>query len=41
MTEIETAIRRFDESLSTGNATPADEVLTPDWAVLRSQAEVR
>jgi hypothetical protein len=30
MTEAETAVRRFDESLSTGDATPVDEVLTPD-----------
>ena len=30
MTEAETAVRLFYESLSTGNATLADEVLTPD-----------
>ena len=30
MTEAETAVRRFHESLSTGNATLVDEVLTPD-----------
>ena len=30
MTEAETAIRRLYESLSTGNATLVDEVLTPD-----------
>jgi len=29
MTEAKTAVRRFYESLSTGNATLADEVLTP------------
>jgi len=28
MTETETAVRRFYKSLSTGNATLADEVLT-------------
>jgi hypothetical protein len=30
MTEAETAVGRFYESLSTGNATLVDEVLTPD-----------
>ena len=30
MTEAETAVRRFHESLSAGNATLADEILTPD-----------
>ena len=30
MIEPETAVRRFYESLSTGNATLADEVPTPD-----------
>jgi len=29
MTEAETAVRRFYESLSTGNANLADEVPTP------------
>ena len=29
MTEAKTAVRPFYESLSTGNATVADEVLTP------------
>ena len=30
MTQAETAVRRFYEPLSTGNATLADKVLTPD-----------
>jgi hypothetical protein len=30
MTEAKTAVRHFYESFSTGNATLADEVLTPD-----------
>ena len=30
MTEAETAVRRFYKSLSTRNATLADEVLMPD-----------
>jgi len=29
MTEAETAVRRFYESMSTGTATLVDEVLTP------------
>lgn len=31
MTEIETTLRRFYETLCTGDATAVDEVLTPDW----------
>jgi hypothetical protein len=35
---IETAVRRFHESLSTGNATLVDEVLTPDAKASRCPA---
>ena len=38
MTEAETAVRRFYESLSTGTATLADEVLTPDAKTSRCPA---
>jgi hypothetical protein len=38
MTEAETAIRRLYESLSTGNATLVDEVLTPDAKTPRCPA---
>ena len=38
MTEARTAVRRFYESLSTGNAKPADEVLTPDAKTSRCPA---
>src|SRR5215470_4979625 len=38
MTEAGTAVRRFYESLSTGNATLADEVLTPDPKTSRCPA---
>jgi hypothetical protein len=38
MTEAETAVRRCYESLSTGNATLADEVLTPDAKTSRCPA---
>ena len=38
MTEAETAVRRFYASLSTGNATLVDEVLTPDAKTSRCPA---
>ncbi|MGH3401077.1 MAG: hypothetical protein ACRDRJ_00925 [Streptosporangiaceae bacterium] len=38
MTEAETVVRRFHESLSPGNATLADEVLTPDAKTSRCPA---
>jgi hypothetical protein len=38
MTEARTAVRRFYESLSTGNAKLADEVLTPDAKTSRCPA---
>jgi len=38
MTEAETAVRRFHESLSTGNATLADEALTPNAKTSRCPA---
>ena len=38
MTEPGTAVRRFYESLSTGNATLADEALTPDAKTSRCPA---
>src|SRR5215469_4066662 len=38
MTEAETAVRRFYESLSTGNATLVDEVLTPEAKTSRCPA---
>jgi hypothetical protein len=38
MPEAETALWRFYESLSTGNATLVDEVLTPDAKTSRCPA---
>ena len=38
MTAAKTAARRFHESLSAGNATLADEVLTPDAKTSRCPA---
>jgi hypothetical protein len=38
MTEAETAVRRFYESLSTGGATLVDEVLVPDAKTSRCPA---
>jgi len=38
MTEAKTAVRRFYEPFSTGNATRADEVLTPDTKTSRRPA---
>ena len=38
MTEAETAVRHFYEPLSTGTATLADEVLTPDAKTSRCPA---
>ena len=38
MTEAETAVRRFYESLSTGDATLVDEVLVPDAKTSRCPA---
>jgi hypothetical protein len=38
VTEADTAVRRFHESLSAGNATLVDEVLTPDAKTSRCPA---
>src|SRR5215467_1660361 len=41
MTEAKTAVRHFYESFSTGNATLADEVLTPDAKTSRCPRSAR